>query len=81
MAAKIPVFNYEVCVACAICVAACPESTLEMNKTDIDQYNKAYPALTERHCTGCSLCAKNCPMGAITMQTAVYGSVGVEAGK
>ncbi len=81
MEARIPVFDYDNCIACAICVAACPDSTLEMNKTGIDPYNKAYPALTDRHCTGCSLCARNCPMGAITMQTLTYATAAVEAGK
>ena len=71
MAARIPVFNYDLCIACSICVAVCPESTLEMNRTDIDEYKKAYPSLTERLCTGCSLCAKNCPMEAIHMESKV----------
>ena len=81
MEARIPVFNYDLCIACSICVVVCPDSTLEMNKTDIDLYKKAYPSLTERHCTGCSLCAKNCPMEAITMQTAANITAGVEAEK
>ena len=69
MAARIPVFNYDLCIACSICVVVCPESMLEINKTDIDEYKKAYPSLTERLCTGCSLCAKNCPMDAIHMES------------
>lgn len=64
-----PAFNYKKCMACAICVSACPFGCLEMSKTGIDQYNKAYPKLTlEKACTGCGICSKECPFEAISMK-------------
>jgi len=68
MAEKLPSFKYEDCVACGICVQACPISALTLSKTDFDSFRKAYPALSDRPCNGCTLCEKSCPMGAIDMR-------------
>lgn len=68
MATKTPVFDYDLCISCSMCVVVCPVSTLEMNKTSIDQFKKIYPSRTDRACIGCAMCEKNCPMGAIAME-------------
>lgn len=67
-AKKKPVFDYGDCIACGICVEACPVSALECQKTDVDKYKKAYPEIAREGCIGCGLCATNCPMDAITMK-------------
>lgn len=66
---KRPVINYKKCVACRVCIQACPFSCLEASKIGIDKYNKAYPELDEsRQCTGCGICETNCPIGVIEMK-------------
>jgi len=65
---KIPVVDYKLCMACRVCISACPFSCLEAARTDIDSYAKAYPVLVhEKDCTGCSICARACPVDVITM--------------
>jgi Pyruvate/2-oxoacid:ferredoxin oxidoreductase delta subunit len=64
-----PSFDYRSCMACRICVYACPFGCLDDTKTGIDRYGKAYPELVvPERCTGCSLCAKSCPLDAIAMK-------------
>jgi len=59
--------DYQVCMACGVCIQACPFSYLELNKTDVDSLHKAYPALLPNHkCNGCGLCATACPVDCIT---------------
>ena len=66
--ALVPVVNYALCMACNICITACPFSCLEAVRTDIDAYRKAYPGLVRADlCTGCGLCAKACPLEAVTL--------------
>ncbi|MEG0833254.1 MAG: 4Fe-4S binding protein [Oscillospiraceae bacterium] len=65
--AKKPQFSYDRCIACGICVQSCPVSALELCKTDIDEYGKAYPELANDKCIGCDMCKKACPMDAIEM--------------
>ncbi|MBI9107925.1 MAG: 4Fe-4S binding protein [Spirochaetales bacterium] len=65
---KIPLVDYKLCMACRVCITACPFSCLEADKTDIDSYRKAYPALVRPEtCTGCGICAKSCPIDVIIM--------------
>jgi formate hydrogenlyase subunit 6/NADH:ubiquinone oxidoreductase subunit I len=71
MAAKVPEFLYDDCVACGICVQACPVSCIVLSKIDIDSYKTAYPELSERACIGCAQCEKSCPMNAIHMKAAL----------
>ncbi len=66
-AKKKPVFDYDICIACGICVQACPVSTLELQKIDVDRYKKAYPEMAREGCIGCGFCATNCPLDAVTM--------------
>ncbi len=67
---KRPEFDYKMCVACGICVAACPVSCLSLTKIGIDKLNKAYPEIPEsprNDCIGCGICASNCPLDVITI--------------
>lgn len=68
MAKGQPVVDYKTCMACGICIQACPFSCLDLAKTDVDKYKKAYPELVDREgCTSCGLCDKSCPVSAITL--------------
>lgn len=65
---KLPQINYRLCMACRVCVAACPFSCLEEAKIDVDKYAKAYPALVRaENCTGCGICVSACPVDVIQM--------------
>jgi formate hydrogenlyase subunit 6/NADH:ubiquinone oxidoreductase subunit I len=62
----LPKFTYSSCLACGICVQACPVSALALEKTDVDHYNKAYPVLVGE-CISCKICEKECPFGAVVV--------------
>jgi len=63
---KIAHVDYQICMACGMCVAACPFGYLELSRTNVDLLQKAYPALIQNHrCTGCGLCAAACPIESI----------------
>lgn len=60
--------DYLSCMACGICVQACPFGFLTLDKTDVDSLRKAYPLLIPDHrCTGCGLCASACPVESISL--------------
>lgn len=63
---KLPIFDYSMCIACGICVTACPISVLELDKIDVDCYKTAFPSLVSDKCLGCGICVKSCPMDAIS---------------
>ena len=68
MADKRPVFDLKICMACRICVSACPVGCLADDRLGVDAYNKGYPrTAADEDCTGCGVCAAECPVGAITM--------------
>jgi len=63
---KTPKCTYTVCMACGICVQACPVSCLDLTDNNRDKYKKAFPQLdNEENCIGCKICEKQCPVGAI----------------
>lgn len=68
MTKKKPVFSYDLCIGCGICVTACPVSVLELTKTDIDKIHTAFPEMTDRECISCGQCATVCPMTAVRME-------------
>ena len=50
-----------ICVACGVCMKACPRAAISIHK--------GCHALVEKEkCVGCGLCAKACPAGCITME-------------
>lgn len=68
MSRPAPVFDYSLCIACRVCVQACPFSCIDMSRTGGDPYGKVYPELTgQDRCTGCRLCERSCPVDCIAM--------------
>jgi formate hydrogenlyase subunit 6/NADH:ubiquinone oxidoreductase subunit I len=60
------VVDYSICMACGVCVQACPFSYLELTRVDLDKYNKAYPQfVTAEKCSGCGTCKDACPVECI----------------
>ena len=65
---KIPVVDYGLCMACGICVAACPFGSLDLTAVGRDGSGNAFPELiAPETCTGCGLCAKACPIDCLAM--------------
>jgi Na+-translocating ferredoxin:NAD+ oxidoreductase RNF subunit RnfB len=75
----LPVVIDDKCVACGMCVTACPRSVMELRlkgKKDrrvfVSCINKEKGALAKKHCSvaciGCSKCQKVCTFDAITIQ-------------
>lgn len=46
------------CVACGVCMKACPKSAISI-------YKGCYAVVEEAKCVGCGLCTKACPAGCI----------------
>jgi len=62
--------DYQVCMACSVCIQACPFSYLEPARTGIGKYQRVYPQLTHDHqCTGCGLCARACPLDCLLIKS------------
>ena len=69
---KRPVFSYNRCMSCGVCVSACPFGCLDDTKTGIGRMSKRFPELSRpEDCTGCGICAGECPFNAIAMSAAV----------
>lgn len=61
------VINYKICMACGVCVQACPFSYLELSQDIGDPYRKIYPQLSSgEKCNGCGICADACPLECLT---------------
>lgn len=54
--------RHDWCKACGICIALCPKSVLEANKTGKPE------AAHAEHCIGCFLCEYRCPDFAIRIR-------------
>lgn len=68
-AKKLPCFDYGTCMACGICPPSCPFGCIDLTKTGLDRYRKAYPELVHiETCTGCGLCARACPLDCIALR-------------
>lgn len=55
---KLAVVDRRVCVACGVCMKACPKGAISI-------YRGCYAAVDAGKCVGCGLCAKACPAGCI----------------
>lgn len=64
-----PVVSLKACMACHMCVDACPVGCLVMSETARSGGVDAYPYLKdEKACIACEFCRLDCPVDAITMQ-------------
>lgn len=55
---KLAIPDRKVCVACGVCMKACPKGAISI-------YKGCYAVVEEAKCVGCGLCAKACPAGCI----------------
>lgn len=58
---KLAVVDQTVCVACGVCMKACPRGTISI-------YRGCYAVVEEENCVGCGLCGKACPAGCISIK-------------
>ena len=58
---KIAVVDQNRCVACGVCMRACPRGALSV-------WRGCYAQADGAKCVGCGLCEKNCPAGCIVME-------------
>ncbi|MGD1044109.1 MAG: ferredoxin family protein [Bacteroidota bacterium] len=56
----------EICKACELCIAACPQDCLELS-SNLNLKGYRYVQLKNDSCTGCINCAIVCPDSAITV--------------
>ncbi len=62
--------NAERCVACGLCVSACPFRAIELEE------EKGAAAVDEALCKGCGTCAAACPSGAIDLRGFSHEQIG-----
>ena len=55
---KVATHDRKVCVACGVCMKACPKNVISI-------YKGCYAVVEEAKCVGCGLCTKACPAGCI----------------
>lgn len=58
------IIDIEKCKGCELCVAACPQKTLELSRK-INSKGYHYIVKIKDNCTGCVNCALVCPEGII----------------
>ena len=64
-----PDIALETCVACDICVDACPVGCLAMSDQPRNKGVDAYPYLKDaKACIDCGFCCRECPVNAIVMK-------------
>ena len=63
-----PVFDYQRCLGCTICVEACPTGCIELKSDQGTRETIRYPELARvRNCIGCAFCVDACPVDAVGM--------------
>jgi len=63
-----PIFDYEKCISCTICIDSCPVGCLGLTRLPTSKDRHGYPFMEdEKACIGCGFCALECPADAITM--------------
>ena len=64
-----PQFDRRHCVACTMCVDACPTGALGLVVMNVDKGSRRYPDLIHiDDCIGCGTCTHECPVEAIQMR-------------
>lgn len=64
-----PDLTLESCMACTICIDACPTGCLAMSEKPRDKGVDAYPYLKNANdCIGCGFCCRECPADALVMK-------------
>ena len=58
---KMAVVDQGRCVACGVCMRACPRGALS-------EWRGCYAQVNKDGCVGCGLCAKACPAGCIALE-------------
>ena len=59
----------ESCVACGICIDACPVGCLVLSELPRKKGMDAFPYLKDaKACIGCGFCSRECPVEAVVMQ-------------
>lgn len=58
---KFAIINREICVACGVCMKACPRNAISI-------FRGCYAVADEGKCVGCGLCSKACPAGCISIK-------------
>ncbi len=73
------IVDENLCKACELCVASCPQHVISLNKEIITPrgFHPAYQSV--EGCTGCGTCALVCPEAAITVYREKKSAQGQEA--
>ena len=58
---KLAAADKNICVACGVCMKACPRGAISI-------FKGCYAQVEEARCVVCGLCAKACPAGCIEMK-------------
>ena len=58
---KLAVPDKTICVACGVCLKACPRGAISV-------YRGCHAQVEAEKCVGCGLCARVCPAGCITLK-------------
>lgn len=61
MAKRIAFVDKNRCVACGVCIKACPKSAISVHRG-------CYAKVEDTKCVGCGLCVKACPVGCIEVK-------------
>ena len=61
MAKRMAFIDKNRCVACGVCLGACPKWAISIHKG-------CYAVVDSEKCVGCGLCARACPVGCIEIK-------------
>lgn len=61
MMKKLAFADKKICVACGVCMKACPRAAVSICRG-------CYAMVDPEKCVGCGLCAKACPAGCIAIK-------------